>query len=88
MLFKLAWSILGTRGFKFIQIKSIGLQIATTPERDQKGEKFLKSSSSEPVDKMQKYLAWIISMTCAALVPRVTHSPTLKSLVLHRLYIS
>jgi len=62
MHFKLAWSILGTRRFNFIQMKSLGSQMAPSPERGQKGGMFLKSS--KPVDQMQKYLAWSILMTC------------------------
>jgi len=40
MLFKLAWNILGTRRLKFVQMKSLGSQIAPSPERGQKGEFF------------------------------------------------
>jgi len=58
MLFKLAWSILGTRRFKSVQMKPLGLQMAPFPERGQKGEYCIKNpSSDEPVDQMQKYLA-------------------------------
>jgi len=61
MHFKLEWSILGTRRFNVIQLKSLGSQMAPPPERGQKGEMFLKSS--EPVDQMQNYLEWIILTT-------------------------
>jgi len=38
VLFKLAWSILGTRRFKFVQMKSLGSQmaLALNPERGQR----------------------------------------------------
>jgi len=39
MLFKLAWSNFWTRRFKFVQMKSIGSQMALSPVRGQKGSK-------------------------------------------------
>jgi len=41
MLFKLAWSILGTKRFKFVQIKSLGLQMSP-PQKGDKNGKFKK----------------------------------------------
>jgi len=47
------WSILGTRIFKFVQMKSLGSQIAPPQKGAKKGNIFFKSSDDEPVDQMQ-----------------------------------